>query len=280
MVIKVYLVDQLTKGSIQYWTSMERKYMNTQTDNNEIEIDLLHLIKVLWQKAWIIALSLILCGVIAFSYAFFFVTPQYQAKAMMYVNNSSFSVGSTSFSISSSELSAAKTLLDIYVVILNSRTTLEAVISEAGLDYTYKELGEMVSAGAVNGTEVFEIVATSSDPAEAEVIVDTITDILPDRISEIVDGSSVRIVDTAILPTERSSPSYSRFAVIGMLLGFVASCGVIIVLDLLDNTLRDEDYLMEKYQLPVLAAVPDMNNTKKNEAYSHYYAANTTYSNQ
>ena len=245
--------------------------MNTQTDNNEIEIDLLHLVKVLWQKAWIIVLTTILLGAIVFSYAFFFVTPQYQAKAMMYVNNSSFSVGSTSFSISSSELSAAKSLLDIYVVILNSRTTLEAVINEAGLNYTYKELSEMISASSVNGTEVFQIVATSSDPAEAELIVDTITDILPERIAEIVDGSSVRIVDTAILPTQRSSPSYSRFAMIGMLLGFVASCGVIVVMDLLDNTLKDEDYLVERYQLPVLAAVPDM--TKKDAAYNHYYAA-------
>ena len=249
--------------------------MNTQIDNNEIEIDLLHLINVLWQKAWIILLSILLCGAITFSYAFFFVTPQYQSRAMMYVNNSTISVGSTSFSISASELSAAKSLLDIYVVILNSRTTLEAVIEEAGLDYTYKELSKMVSAGSVNGTEVFEIVATSSDPAEAELIVDTITDILPDRISEIVDGSSVRIVDTAIMPTQRSSPSYSRFAMIGMLLGFVASCGVIIVLDLLDNTLRDEDYILQKYQLPVLAAVPDMNNTRKNAAYSQYYTVNT-----
>lgn len=247
--------------------------MNTQTANNEMEIDLLHLLKVLWQKAWIIAISLILCGVIAFSYAFFFVTPQYQSRAMLYVNNSSFSVGSTNFSISSGELSAAKSLLDIYMVILKSRTTLEAVIDEADLERSYTELRGMVSAGSVDGTEVFEIVATSSNPAEAKLIVDTIIDILPDRISEIVNGSSVRIVDTAVLPTGRVSPSYSRYAMMGMLVGFVASCGVIIVLDLLNNTLRDEDYLIEKYQLPVLAAVPDMNNTKKNGAYSHYYSS-------
>lgn len=245
--------------------------MNTQVENNAIEIDLLHLIKVLWQKAWIIVVSLILCGVLALSYASVFIAPQYKSRAMMYVNNSSFSVGSTSFSISSSELSAAKTLLDIYVVILESRTTLEAVIEEAGLPYTYTELRKMIQAGSVNGTEVFEIVATSENPAEAELIVDTITEILPDRISDIVDGSSVRIVDTAILPTGKSSPSYLRYAMIGMLLGFIMSCGVIIVIDLLDNTVRDEDYLIEKYQLPVLAAVPDNNNMKVNSyRYSDY----------
>lgn len=247
--------------------------MNKMPDNNEIEIDLLHLIKILWKKAWVIALCTILLGAIVFSYAFFFITPQYQAKAMMYVNNSSFSVGSTSFSISSSELTAAKSLLDTYVIILKSRTTLEKVLDETGLDYTYEELSSMVSASAVNSTEVFQIVATSSIPQEAELIVDTIVKILPDRIADIVDGSSVRLVDHAILPTQRSSPSYTKYAMIGLVLGFVLSCGVIIINDLLDTTIRDEDYLYQRYNIPVLAVVPDAYETRKGSySYSHYYS--------
>lgn len=248
--------------------------MNTQTDNNEIEIDLLHLIKVLWQKVWIIGITTILLGVTAFSYAYLFVTPQYQSKALMYVNNSSFSVGSTSFSISSSELTAAKSLLDTYVIILKSRTTMEKVLEETGLDYTYEQISDMVSASAVNSTEVFEIVAASSDPAEAELIVDTIVKILPDRIADIVDGSSVRLVDHAVLPTQRSSPSYTKYAMIGLILGFVFSCGVIIVIDLMDTTIRDEEYLTQRYNLPVLAVVPDAYETRKG-SYSYYYSQNT-----
>ena len=91
--------------------------MNNQTakplENSEIEIDLLHLIKILWQKAWLIALCAVLLGAITFSYAFFFITPLYQAKAMMYVNNNSLSLGGTSVSITASEINAARSLLDI-----------------------------------------------------------------------------------------------------------------------------------------------------------------------
>jgi len=249
--------------------------MNNQFDNNEIEIDLLHLVKILWQRAWIIVLTMIFLGGMAFSYAFFLVTPQYQAKAMMYVNNSSFSLGGTSFSISSSELSAAKSLLDVYVIILQSRTTMEEVLEETGLDYTYEEISKMVSASSVNSTEVFQIVATSSIPQEAELIVDTIVKILPDRIADIVDGSSVRLVDHAVLPTQRSSPSYTKYAAIGLVLGFVLSCGLIIIFDLLDTTIRDEEYLYQRYNIPVLTVVPDAYETKKG-AYSYYYGQDTT----
>ncbi len=245
--------------------------MNNQTVNNkdEIEIDLLHLIKILWSKGWIVVASMLLAGAIAFSYALLFITPLYTSSAMMYVNNSSFEVGASSFSISTGELSAAKSLLDTYVVIMKARTTLEEVIEEADLEYTYRELSGMITAASVNDTEVFQITATSPDPAEAELIVDTIVEILPDRISEIVDGSSVRIVDTAILPTARSSPSYTKYAIVGMILGFALSCGVIVVLDLMNNTIRDEDHIAEKYNLPLLAVVPDMR-VKKNSSYGYY----------
>ena len=248
-----------------------------QLENTEIEIDLLHLAKILLKNVRIIVICTVLIGAIALSYAFFFVTPQYEAKAMMYVNNSSFSVGSTSFSISSSELTAAKSLLDVYVIILKSRTTMEQVLVETGLDYTYEEFSEMVSASSVDSTEVFSIVATSPSPAEAELIVDTIVNILPDRIADIVDGSSVRVVDHAVLPTQRSSPSYTKFTLIGLILGFVVSCGAIIVYDLMDTTIRDEDYLYQRYNMPVLAVVPDAYESRKDSyGYSHYYRQNSS----
>lgn len=242
--------------------------MSNNTTSEYMEIDLLHIIKLLFQKIWIIIICMVLLGAMAFSYALFFITPQYEATAMMYVNNSSFTVGSTSFSISAGELSAAKSLLEIYVVILKTRTTLEKVIDKAGLDYTYEELYKMVSASAMNDTEVFKITVSSSDPTEAKLIVDTIVEVLPDRISDIVDGSSVRLVDHAVRPNKKASPSYTKYALIGMVLGAVLSCGAIIVLDLLDTTVRDEDYL-KNYDIPVLAVIPNVNDHKS--SYQNYY---------
>ena len=79
----------------------------------------------------------------------------------------------------------------------------------------------MVSASAVSGPEIFSITVTSADPVEAQRIVDTIVDILPDRIAEVVDGSSVRLVDYPVIATRRTSPSYTKYAMIGLILGFI-----------------------------------------------------------
>ena len=79
-------------------------------ENEYIQIDLLKLVEGIIRRFWIVALCMILCGGLLFSYAAFYLTPMYQANVMVYVNNSSFSVGSSSFSISSSESGSINTL--------------------------------------------------------------------------------------------------------------------------------------------------------------------------
>ena len=140
---------------------------------------------------------------------------------MLYVNNSSFSVGNTSFSFSNAELSAAQSLVDTYIVILNSWPVLDEVIQEAEVAYSYDELRSMISAEPVNNTEVFSVTVTSTDPKEAERIANAVADVLPDKIAEVVDGSSVRIVAHALLPSEKVFPNITKSTAIGMLIGIV-----------------------------------------------------------
>lgn len=241
--------------------------------NDEMEIDLLRLLQALWRKAWAILLATAIFATAFLAGTALFIKPKYKAAALMYVNSSNISVGGTKVSISQSELTAAQTLVDTYIVILNTRTTLEDVIEQSGVPYTYEELmkKEMISAAAVNGTEVFSIEVTSTDPAEAELMANTIARILPEKIASIVEGSSARIVDYAVVPAEKDSPSLTKNALIGAILGFVLACGVVVVLELLDEQIHDSDYLSETYDIPVLAVIPDL--LSSNSGNDYYQSA-------
>ena len=254
---------------------MNDQNTNQSFDVDMIEIDLLDLARLLWKKLWLIVISMILCGSIAFSAAMFSVEATYTSTAMMYVNNSSVSVGGASITFSSSQLSAAKSLLDVYVIILQSRTTLEMVQVKAAPDlsreYSVDELRGIVQASSVNKTEIFSISATCTNASDAEVIVDTIVDILPDRIADIVDGSSVRLVDAAVLPTVSATPSNNRYALIGAVIGAIIGGAIIIIQDLMNTTVRDEEYLKQRYNIPILAIVPDAYNRSKTAYYKSGY---------
>ena len=242
-----------------------------QKDSKYIKIDLIKIAEGMIRRLWVIILAMVICGGAMFSYSAFLITPLYEASTLLYVNNSSFSVGATSFSISSSEISAAKSLVDTYLVILETRLTLNEVIERGELDCTYEELREMISAGAVNETEVFSVTVTSDDPQEAEHIANTIAQVLPDKISDVVEGSSVSIVDYAVVPAEKVSPSISKYTMIGLLLGLLLSGGAIAVIEIMDDQIRSESYLLENYEnIPLLTVIPDLYGEKNHKGYYYY----------
>ena len=237
-------------------------------DSHHEKIDVLELFITLFKKLWIIAISTVLAGLIVGGYAFFFVPPKYQASAMLYVNNNSVSVAGTSFDLS--DLNAAKSLVSTYSVILHSRNVLDDVIEESGVDYSYNELNSMITAAPVDSTEIFRVVVTSTNPDEAELIANSICSILPKKIASIVESSSVRIVDFAVRPESKSSPNITMYALVGMIVGFVISCVVIVILKLFDNSINGEDYLINNYKYPVLGVIPDFDdNHQKNKYYSY-----------
>ena len=246
--------------------------MTENTENIET-VDLRELFSLLLRRVWLIILAALLVGAAAFGYTYFMVDPLYQSSTLMYVNNSDISVGATSFSISNADLTAAQKLVDTYVVILKSRTSLNEVIRKSGVSYTYEELRKMISASAVNSTEVFEIVVTSKSPTEAEQIANTIADVLPEKISDIVAGSDVRIVDYAVVPSHRTSPSYTRNTVIGAFLGAILCAAIIVLAYMFDENIRSEDYLTHTYpDIPLLSVIPDMTISKQRSGYGYQTA--------
>lgn len=237
-------------------------------------IDLLDLIQVLWKNVLIIALVAMLIGSAVFGYTAFLMEPEYEATASMYVNNSSFNLGATSFSISTSDLNTSNSLVNVYLYILKSRTTMEEVIKAADLTYTPSELGKMITAKGVASTGAFEVTVTSTNPTEVELIANTIAKLLSDRIAEIVDGTSVRIVDYAIIPNQRSGPNILLNTIIGILAGAFLCMAVIVVRYLLNDTSREiiqtADDVRQMYpDIMVLAMIPDMRVSDKE---GYYYA--------
>ena len=248
--------------------------MTKQNRNNSeqvVEIDLLEVAGALWQHIIGILLTGIIFGALCFGYARFFVTPKYEANALFYVNNSSLSL-SSAVAITTGELSAASDLVDTYVAILESRANMELVIERSGVNYTYEQLRKMIDAKAVNSTGLFQVSVKSTNPEEARTLANTIASILPEKISDIVANSSVEIVDYAVTPHTRVSPSYIKYAAIGLLLGMVLASGIVLIGFFNDTIIHNEDYLLNTYNVPILATIPDLN-AKTPKKYGYYGAS-------
>lgn len=232
------------------------------------KIDLIRLIRALLKRMWLIIFAGIIGGGLAYGWTEYSTVPMYQASAMFYVN-SALSVGSDASSITSRiSLGTAKELVSSYIVILNTRETLSDVIDYADLKCSYGQLKGMIAAAPVSDTEIFQITVTNADPEEAELIANAITEILPKRISTIIEGTSVKIVDHAVLPSVAIGASSMSSAIKGAAIGVVLSAGLIILLELLDVTIRSVTDVEQICKYPVLTMIPNMGVSSGG---GHYY---------
>jgi len=231
-------------------------------------VDVLHIVKALWQRVWLIVLAGVLVAAIGFMLSAFVIAPKYSSSVMLYVNNSSISLGG--FNISSSDLLAAQSLVKTYVEILNNRTTLERVIDKADVTYTYEELSDMIASAPANDTEILRVTVTTKDPYESAKIANCIAEVLPERISEIIDGASMEVVDSAIPNLDKVSPSITQYTVIGFILGVTVAVAFLVTVAMMDDTVHDEEYILQTYNYPILAKVPDLLNSGA-KRYGYYY---------
>ena len=255
--------------------------MDRNENRDVIEINFKRILYVLWRRLWAILLVGAIFGAAAISYALFFITPTYSAKAQLYVNNNY--VGSPGFS--SSQISAAQSLADTYMVIMLSHNVLDDVVENTGLGYTYGQIRNMVSAASVNETEVFEVRVTCTNYKHAAIIANAIADVLPDKIAAVVEGSSVRVVDKAIENPNPVGPNHTRYLVVGFMLGAMLTAMIIVVADILDKSITSEEYLRQAYaDVPLLAVIPfdDGNKYGYHKGYRHYrnYYTYTTKNNE
>lgn len=228
--------------------------------NENVEIDLREFFRVLLKKFWIVALCAILVGTSVLVYTINFVTPQYEASVSIYVNNNS---GKDSAYISSADLAVALRLVATYVNIIQSDTVLDRVIEETGLKLTAKQVRGMISAEAMGETEMFKVTVTTPNAQMSADLANAIAAVAPEEISQIIEGSSAKIIDFAKVPDGKSAPSYTANGILGCFIGAMLAVVMILLQTLMDVRVKSEEDLAKICQIPVLGVIPQLSSDTK-----------------
>lgn len=220
---------------------------------DEIIIDVKALLQTVKQHLVVIIAVALAGGVVAWGIANFCITPQYQASAMMIVNNSAKS--NESVSVSSSDISAAQSLTDTYAIIIKSDAVLDPVIQNMNLNTTSSSLAQQISVVSVDSTQIIQITYQAVDPEHARQVVEEIITVAPDIIVDKVEASSCKIISESKVSTSPVSPNVKKTTAWGFLLGLIVSAGFYILCELLDRTIRSEEQLTEITKVPNLGII-------------------------
>ena len=252
--------------------SMLTREMRDRRQSNT-EINLVPLFSALFKKIWLIILAAVVCGVLAFGATKFFVTPTYRCLFTAYVNNTQSQT--TKDVLTSSDILASQELVQTYSKILTSNTVLMASAATLHQDYTYEELSSMVSTQVQDNTEIITVYVVAQSPESALELARAIADVSPEYVSDIVEGSSMKIIDSPELPQKRYKPSYSKAVLLGALIGMILAVAFIIIRYFMDDTVRNDADLENRFDIPVIGIIPNLLDTTGDGA--HYYDYDYSY---
>ena len=227
-------------------TNLNTLAINDQDD----EIDLLELAGVLWKKILFIAIGFAVGAFLAFGITKLFITPLYKAQSTIYVFTKSTSITSIA------DINIGSALTVDFKYIGTTRDVIEAAIKELNLNTTYEKLSKSISITNPSSSRLLEITVTDVDPVAAANISNTVADCLRERIADVMNTDKPSMVQRAVVPKTKSSPSTAKNTVIGALVGALLVAGVIIIRHLMDDTIKTEDDVQKYLRLNTLASFP------------------------
>ena len=225
--------------------------MDYTYDDDTIEIDLKEIFYALWHRILIILLAGILGGVIAGAYTKYMMTPVYTSSSMLLVLTKETTLSSLA------DLQIGSQLTNDYSVMTTSRPVLEEVIDNLGLQMDYEELEKMITISNPADTRILEISVEHPSPQMAMQIVNELSEVASEFIGDNMEVVPPKIIEEGIVPTEKTSPSTMRNTLLGILAGLFISGGIVVLMTVLNDSIKNEDDVEKYLGLSTLASVPD-----------------------
>ena len=223
-----------------------------QSEQNTTEIDLVEVFYLLWGHILQIIACLLVGAVLAFGFTYFFVTPTYQASASIYIVSAS-----NDSIVNLTDLQIGSQLTADYQELMLSRPLLQDVIRNLKLDTDYKSLAQQVSITNANDTRILKVTVTDTDPQQAADIANELIKQACIYLPKVMETETPNLVEDAVVPSRKASPSYSKNTALGALLGVVLCCGVLLVQYLMNDTFVTPDDISRYFGVQPLATIPE-----------------------
>ena len=218
------------------------------------EIDLVELIKLVWQRKLPVILAAVLAMVTAAGVCFGFMEDEYTARTSLYVLNQQ-----NSENITSGDMSVSTNLVNDYREIILSNRVTDRVEQDLGLASLK---GYEINVTSKNNTRIIEISVVSHDAEMSAAVCSGLANAFSQAVVEIMRVDNVSIIDAAKVPVKPSGPNRKLYILAAAAAAFVLAAGVFIAMDLLNTSLKTVQDVEEQTGLSVLAQFTQVSEKK------------------
>ena len=207
-------------------------------------LELLHLLRKKWYL--VVVFPLVFAGATAI-YCWGFMSNDYTSDVSLYVLNKT---DEQSSNITSSDTTASQQLANDIAVMAQSNRVIDATAQSLGMS-TLKGYDIKVTSATTN--RVITLSVTGKKP---EAVAQIANELAKQTAVEVMELKAVNIVDAAQVPNAPSGPNRIMYTAVAFLAGLFFAVALIVLLDLIDTTVKSPEEAEELLGLPVLGRMP------------------------
>ena len=226
-------------------------------------ISVRRLFQVVKKRLLVLILSGVIGGLGAAGITYFVLTAQYSAQAQLIVTLAS------SETMSVNEIDTNLQLINTYKDLVTGDLVMGEVSrylkTEESLNVSKSEVRAAIEVQQSQNSQMFSIVATSDQPEKAALLANTTVEIFKKNIKKILNLDRVSIASYATANPVPVFPVPKKMLFIGIVLGFVIGIVLIFVLEILGPRVKNQAYLTDNYEVPLLGRIPQVKASVKAE---------------
>lgn len=218
------------------------------------ELDLKELLTLFWNKKVTMLLIVAVFIAIGIIYTIAFVTPMYTSSTSLVLATSQDS--SKSNTITTTDITLNSNLVSTYSEIVKSKKVVRQVISNLGIDIEEDTLRKNIAVTSVKDTELIEISVSDMYASNAAKIANEMAKVFIDEVEGIYNIDNVYILDEAEPDDMPSNVNHIKDVIIFTFIGIVVAVMYVLVLNMLDTTIKTAEDIERQFKIPVLASIP------------------------
>lgn len=233
------------------------------------ELDLKDIFSIFWRKKEIILIVTIIFFKLGEMYSYNLVVPKYKSSTTLVLASVSDN-GQTSSkgnAITQTKLTLNSNLVSTYSELIKSKTVLRQVIDNLSKEkieeLDVEDLKESINVRSVSGTELIEISVVNENAEYACEIANEIANVFSSEVADIYNINNVHVVDKAEVEKEPYNINHKKDIIISTVLGFSLSVLLVLIINIMDNTIKTEQDVEKATGMMVLAQVPKFNSNPK-----------------
>jgi len=225
--------------------------------NEEMEVDLLEMGRIILKRKWIIIYVTLFSTMISALISFFVIKPVYESKVSIVIGKEEARIFYED-KYTNGDVTMYQKLVKTYAEIAQSNIVLQKTADN--LDgYTMKDIKKFVTVVPKMNTEILEIKVKNNNRTDAMLIANELTRNFIVEANRVLPAGELNILDKAIISDVPVSPNIKLNIVIAFLLGVMISIGIVFLLEYMNTKVRTEEEIEKYLGIPVLVSIPNQN---------------------